>query len=389
MSLEQNTILLSPEGKIDAGNAKEWDERIKNATAQHPDAALVLDFDRLEYISSAGLRVLLAAVRRMPSPVTLKNVSPDVYEILDMTGFTSLLKAERQLRRIDISGCEVIGRGATASVYRLDPDTIVKVYDIPDALELIQREQTRAKQAFLKGIPTAISYDAVRVGNRFGSVFELVDARTFVDVLQAEPQRLDELVRRHAAVMHTIHSTLAEAGELPDCRALYRKHLDEIGQAIPETLRRQLEERFLAMPEDLHLIHGDIHMKNVMLCGEETLLIDMETLSTGNPVFDLADLFVAYMAFNEDDPTNSLRIIGLPADTCREVYEKTLACYLEMSGIDNRPGLTDKILAVGYVRFLYLVAVGRFGGEELVETRVQHTVEHLENLLPRVEQFDI
>ena len=292
MSSEQNTVILSPEGKIDSGNAKEWEGIINSALDKQPDAALVLDCGRLDYISSAGLRVLLAASRRLSTPVTLKNVSPEVYEILDMTGFTSLMKAERRLRFVDVSDCEIIGHGATATVYRLDPDTIVKVYEIPDALNVIRKEQLRAKQAFLKGIPTAISYDAVRVGDRFGSVFELVNAKTFVDVLRAEPQRLDELVRRHAAVMHTIHSTLAGPGELPDCRKLYLEHLTEIGQAIPETLRRELETRFQAMPEDLHLIHGDIHMKNVMLCGEDALLIDMETLSTGNLVFDLADLFV-------------------------------------------------------------------------------------------------
>lgn len=387
--MDHNSTVLCLSGRIDSTNAAEFQKSISDATRQNPDGGLVLDCERLDYISSAGLRVLLAAHRLLGGRLGVQNVSPEVYDILNMTGFTAFLRVERRLRSVSVEGCEVIGRGATAVVYRLDPDTIVKVYEIPNALETIRKEQLRAKQAFLKGIPTAISYDAVRVGEYYGSVFELVNANTFSDLLCAHPERLDELVRRHAELIRIIHGTEAEPGELPDCRALYLGYLNEIGDVLPRELRERLGERFRAMPEDLHLIHGDIHMKNVMLCGGEALLIDMETLSTGNPVFDMADLFVAYRAFNEADPSNSMKIIGIPADTCREVLEKTIACCI--GPLDGERGkLTmKKIMTVGYVRFLYLVAVLRFGGDEWIDLRIRRTVEHLNELIDEVDRFDL
>ena len=107
------------------------------------------------------------------SEVRIFDVSPEVYEILDMTGFTEFLTVEKRLREISVDGCEVIGRGFYGTVYRIDPETIVKVYSTPDCIPIIQNEQRLAKRAFVKGVPTAISYDIVRVGDSYGSVFEL------------------------------------------------------------------------------------------------------------------------------------------------------------------------------------------------------------------------
>ena len=386
---ENGSLVISLAGRIDSTNAAAFEQELTDAVSGRGEMEPVLDAAELEYISSAGLRVLMRLRKSLGRELTVRNVSQEVYEIFDVTGFTSLLNVERKLRSIEVEGCEVIGRGATATVYRIDPDTIVKVYEIPNALEMIRNEQRRAKQAFVKGIPTAISYDAVRVGDRYGSVFELLDARTMSDALIAAPERTDELVEMHVKLMKTIHGMEAEPEELPDCREIYLGYLAEMGEAIPQTLRRDLEARFRAMPEDLHMIHGDIHMKNVMLCGDGPLLIDMESLSTGDPVFDLADLFVAYQAFNEDDPTNSERFIGIDRAGCDALMEKTLKCYLGSSDGELLRRTMRRIMAVGYVRFLFLVGVMGFGGAELIELRVRHTVERLQAALDGLDGFTL
>ena len=245
MKTEKNgtALILYPTGRIDSTNAPVFQKEIMDALHGNPVTSVTLDFDQLEYISSPGLRVLLMLSKKVQEPLVIRNASPEVYDILEVTGFTSFLKAERKLRRIDITGCEIIGHGGVSTVYRIDPDTIVKVYDIPNALEMIRNEQRRAKQAFLKGIPTAISYDAVRVGDGYGSVFELVNARTFADLLSSEPDRMDELIRRHAAIIRKLHSIEAEPGELPDCRDIFLNYLKETGDVIPRELQEELQKR--------------------------------------------------------------------------------------------------------------------------------------------------
>lgn len=57
---------------------------------------LVLDLDQLEYVSSAGLRVLLATYKKMLSQgsMVIKNVRPDVMEIFEITGFVDIMTIE-------------------------------------------------------------------------------------------------------------------------------------------------------------------------------------------------------------------------------------------------------------------------------------------------------
>lgn len=74
-------------GRIDTVNASQWEEKIM---AEKPRE---LDAEKLEYISSAGLRVLLK-LRKEVGEVTIYHVSPVVGEILEVTGFTELLNVK-------------------------------------------------------------------------------------------------------------------------------------------------------------------------------------------------------------------------------------------------------------------------------------------------------
>ena len=57
---------------------------------------MTLDFEKLDYISSAGLRVLLSAQKVMAKQgeMTIKNVKPEIMEIFDVTGFVDILNIE-------------------------------------------------------------------------------------------------------------------------------------------------------------------------------------------------------------------------------------------------------------------------------------------------------
>ena len=81
-------------------------------------------------------------------------------------------------REISLEGAEKIGEGAHGEVYRIDEETIAKVYRDSEPLEKIRKEKELSKWAFVKGIPTAISYDIVRVGDRYGVVYELLNAKS-------------------------------------------------------------------------------------------------------------------------------------------------------------------------------------------------------------------
>jgi hypothetical protein len=154
----------------------------------HPEGHLVLDAAALEYISSAGLRVILR-LSQSEDGLKIINVSSEVYEVFEMTGFSQMIPIEKAYRQISVEGCEVIGQGSNGKVYRLDPETIIKVYNNPDALPEIKRETDLARKAFVLGIPTAIPYDVVRVGQGYGSVFELLNAKSFSETYLRRAQQ--------------------------------------------------------------------------------------------------------------------------------------------------------------------------------------------------------
>lgn len=305
-----------------------------------------------------------------------------------MTGFSTFLKVKKKPRAISVEGCPVIGKGAIGEVYRLDADTVVKVYSLENCLPMIENEQIRSRQAFLKGIPTAIPFDIVKVGDRYGSVFEMIKAKSCNDLLVEEPERLEEMTGMYAAFLHQVHGAVSEPGELPDAREEFVRYLDTAAEDLPAELCERIRALIMSMPKDLHIVHGDIQLKNVMFSNGEMILIDMETLSCGNPVFDLAGLYVTYIAFNEDEE-NSLAFCGLTGAFCRELFDGTLRKYLNAADEEAYRTAMDKIALLGYVRFLFVLHLIGGGNPECHEQRIVHSREHLQELCERVKELTI
>ena len=81
-------------GRLDTTTAPELDKTINEDITDVKN--LVLNFKGLEYISSAGLRVLLGAQKKMQKVGTMKlvNVCEEVMEVFEMTGFSDILTIE-------------------------------------------------------------------------------------------------------------------------------------------------------------------------------------------------------------------------------------------------------------------------------------------------------
>lgn len=82
------------EGRLDTLTAPEFEEKLEPELED--TEKLVLDLAELEYISSAGLRVLLSAIKVMEEQgeMVLRNVRPDVMDVFEVTGFIDMLNIE-------------------------------------------------------------------------------------------------------------------------------------------------------------------------------------------------------------------------------------------------------------------------------------------------------
>ncbi|MBP5429127.1 MAG: STAS domain-containing protein [Clostridia bacterium] len=89
-----NALTVSLEGRLDTVTAPELDAALKAALPGVAD--LIFDFAKLEYVSSAGLRVLLSAQKTMNAQgkMRIRNVNETITEIFDVTGFSDILTIE-------------------------------------------------------------------------------------------------------------------------------------------------------------------------------------------------------------------------------------------------------------------------------------------------------
>ena len=347
--MEQITIQLN--GRIDSNNAAAVEKELLAQLAEKGAGSVTLDAADLEYISSAGLRVILRLKKTYPD-LRIINVNSEVYEILDMTGFTEIMPVEKAYRVVSVEGCEEIGRGANGTIYRIDQDNVVKVYNNADALEDIQHEREVAKLALVLGIPTAISYDVVRVGESYGSVFELLNARSFSKILATEPEKMDWCVEDYVKMLKTIHGTLVPAGKLPDMKETAVGWARFMLDYLPEEAGKKLVALVEAVPHDDHMIHGDYHTKNLELQNDEVLIIDMDTLAVGHPIFELASMFNSFVGYSELDHEVIKKFQGFDFETGSTFWHKSLAAYLGTNNERKIREVEDKARIVGYTRMI-------------------------------------
>lgn len=390
---EQLVITLS--GHIDSGNAAEVEKECLALTSTYEGKSLTVDAQDLNYISSAGLRILLR-LRKSYNDLRIINVNPEIYEILDMTGFTQMMTVEKAYRIVSVEGCEKIGEGANGAVYRIDGDNVVKVYKNADALEEIQHEREVARLALVLGIPTAISYDVVRVGGSYGSVFEMLDARSFSKILAEQPEKMDWCVWEYVDLLKLIHHTVVPEGELPDMRQTVIGWARFMQDYLPEKHGQKLMQMVEAVPKDDHMIHGDYHTKNLQLTGDEVLLIDMDTLAVGNPIFELGSMYNAFVGFGEYDNSVTRNFLGIERERAVEFWNRALAAYLGTENEEKIREVENKARIIGYTRLIRR-SIRRHGLEspegvaeiELWKSRLIELLEETDTLLFTMNEITI
>ena len=348
---DKNILYIAVEGRIDASNAAAAEEKIFAIKKENEGKHTVIDADNLEYISSAGLRVILK-IRKEEPKLAIINVAPDVYDVLDMTGFTDMITVEKAYKRMSVEGCEFIAKGANGAVYRYDDETILKTYYSKDALPEIQQERESARKAFVLGINTAIPYGIVRVGDGYGTVTELLNAVNVTKLLCEDPVNIEKPVEYYVELLKSIHEVEAEDGDFPDMRETALGWADFVSAYIPEAESKKLRAMIEELPKQNTLMHGDYHTNNIMIQNGEPLLIDLDTLSVGHPVFELGSMYNAFLGFAETDPGITKRFMGYESETALRFWKMSLQKYLGTDDADRCVEVENKARVIGYTRLL-------------------------------------
>lgn len=337
--------------RIDSSNADTFSNECDKIIANNQFLSLILDFKATKYISSAGLRIVLKLAKTYQDFKVI-NVSVEIYDIFDMTGFSTIIKIEREMREVSVEGAELIGDGFCSKVYRLNKDTIIKVITNTTDLDDIQRELNLCKQAFILGIPTSISFDVVKVGDRYGVVFEMLDCLSLRDCILKNPDKLDEYIIMYANLLKKLGTTDKGDFNIPSAKLIKQQAIALIEQYVDKDDYKKMVELIDSIPDRNTLVHGDCHVKNIMMEKEEPSLIDMDTLTYGDPIIEFAAIGATYIAFEKTEKGNNLNFLKLDADTCVKIYNGTLRNYFNNLNEEDYKENLDKIATLTYIHML-------------------------------------
>ncbi len=383
---DKSTSRIVLEGRIDSTNAPLAEKLIFEGV--DADAMkIIIDAENLEFISSAGLRVILK-LRKAYKDIEIVGVSPDIYDVFEMTGFTEMINVQKGYRKLSVEGCEILGEGSNGIVYRYDPEIVVKVYRNANALDEIKRERRLARTALILGIPTAIPFDVVRVGNSYGSVFELLNAKSFSKLIAAEPENKDKYIAEFVDLLKRIHSTEVNPEDMEDMKAVAIGWAEFLKDYLPMEQSGKLLSLIRAVPERHTMIHGDYHTNNVEMQNGEVLLIDMDTLSYGHPVFELASMFLGFVGFGELNPAATEKFMKLPYETTKYIWRKSLSLYLDTNDEERMNEVAEKAMTVGYARLMRRT-IRRMGFDNPEgKMIIDNCKNHLSGLLAKVDTLE-
>lgn len=318
-----SSVVLHLAGRIDL----ETSASLASVIGAVNDRSVVLDLAQCDYISSAGLRVLLIAHRDLvnrDNSLSIINASQNVYSVFEVTGLDRLLQVGRAARKISIDGAELISSGVCGDCYRLDAETVVKLYREGVESAIAEKEKEAAKAAFLLGVPTALSYDVVACGSRTGVVYEMIDAKLFSVIIKENRHRTSEYGHQLADIAKGVHAIRGDPANFPRLKDQLVTYIGNMSAFLSASDVGYLLERLQSVPESDNFVHFDLHSSNIMIRNGEALIIDLGDFSLGSYFYD-----IGLMCFIYGIPELGICELAtkIPAEQGLQLYERFLESY--------------------------------------------------------------
>ncbi|MBQ9419030.1 MAG: anti-sigma factor antagonist [Synergistaceae bacterium] len=324
-------IVCFPIGRIDSTTAKKFENAIDLFRKQHQGAAIEFDCTGLEYISSAGLRVLLSLSKKEKINIKLTNVSQAVNDILNVTGFSTIFDVSRPMRDISDEKGHLMGETGGIALYRMDNDTILKLYPADKAIDDVKRELKNTKTALLSGVPALISYDIVTYNGRYGIVYEMPNVKTVSSLIVFQQWKLEQYASEMGRTLQSIHSCSVDTSDLPKTSELFSERALNMAKYMDKKEISKLISIINAIPDGNSFIYGNYHPGNVFAMNDELILINMAGVSCGNPVFDLG---MSYMILVYEAELLVKRVSDIDVIQAKKFWDIMVRSYFDTDDED-------------------------------------------------------
>jgi len=258
-------------------------------------------------------------------------------------------------REISIDGCEFISSGVCGECFRLDPETIVKLYGEGISVEIAEKEKKLSKAAFILGVPTAISYDVISCKGRFGVVYEMIDAQLFSAIIREDLKNISKHAVTLSKITKSVHAIKGDKNIFPDIKDKFREYIEQMSLFLSSDDISYLRMKLEQLPDSEQCVHFDLHTSNIMIKNNEPIIIDMGDFSIGSYLFDLG---LAYMIYGIPELKFSELATKIPADKGKELWNHFVKDYFldktneEFKFFDNNKYFLASLRIIYTITFL-------------------------------------
>lgn len=185
-----------------------------------------------------------------------------------------------------------IGVGANADVYEYGSGKVIKLFKSLSHANGIHSEFRRTMAVWQNGLPVPRPYEIVEFNGLPGLVQEYIEGETLADRMLKDDNQT--AMRVLARLQFQLHSVSTEKLEIKDFHLVKGNLSRQISNSIwlCEDEKCALMSGLVELPDRNCLCHGDLHMLNVIMRGEEPIIIDWSGTSIGHPAYDVMQLLI-------------------------------------------------------------------------------------------------
>ena len=159
------------DGRFDTTAVQSYGNEILEFAKRTDFDKVKVDASDLEYISSAGLRIMMQ-IAKSGKEFSVEELNAATYEIFSVTGFIDVMTVKKKYRVISVDDLEIIRRDDDGFVYELPDDKMLKVYNSYVDEDHVDKDKDTVKKLLLEGLPVMIALETVRIEDgRMGIIF--------------------------------------------------------------------------------------------------------------------------------------------------------------------------------------------------------------------------
>lgn len=204
---------------------------------------------------------------------------------------------------INLNDYERSGEGFNGASYfhKTDPDVMIKLYNPSADIHSVISEQELSRKVYELGISVPKPRDFITDGQgRYGIRFQrLRDKVSFSRAVANEPERVEELARRFAAMCLKLHSTDVSGKGFESIKERDLREL-EASPFFSDGERKRTRQFILDAPDATTAIHGDLQYSNGIITPDGEYFIDLGDFACGHPYFDLGQVMLS-CCYSPDD----------------------------------------------------------------------------------------